>query len=511
MTDVFQHAHNIALERAILGTVLDGRKPDALAILREVCPAREYFYESRHQMIYATCMVMADAGETVTQATVTLAMTRVSYSEFQNRQKGKPIVLRDRVDPADTLLKAVGIDTIGGMVGEAADFGGFRRTCENLRAYYHQRVAMTSLRTALEAVSRPEGSTKVPEIGSSTIAALSAICGQQEGTASMSEAMARALVHHDTMAAAKHDTRAASWGITDLDRIIPLKPGRFIILAAQPNHGKTSLALQAATASAELMGHGSVGVISLETDAEEIGRLLLGRALHINASAIEAGNLDQFRREKADDVVRAWGQTDVYLRSSHGQSTMEDIASWIRQRHLRSGGRLALVILDYLQLIDATGRQHELEKLSAATRALKRLALDLRICLLVLSQMNREGTKAERDRYGNVKGNPEPRIQDLRGSGTIEQDADGVVFIWPPNEVAGHAPLPVLLKVAKNRGGPKPEPIEAYFDRADGQRFRSAVEPDPAHAAKSQAMYAGAPQPAEDQFAYDPPQQEPLT
>ncbi len=183
------------------------------------------------------------------------------------------------------------------------------------------------------------------------------------------------------------------------------------------------------------------------------------------------------------------------------------MCAWIRQRHVRSAGRLALVVIDYLQLIDAKGKQTEYDRISEASRALKRIANHLNVCVLLLSQFNRDGSKSERDASGRVKGNPEPRMQDLRGSGSIEQDADAVVFIWPPYE-AETPDLPCTLKVAKNRAGAKPR-IEAVFERGNGQMFREM--------SSSRKHHAGEPKPSEDQYAKmaaeaeqsDPQQQEP--
>ncbi len=171
--------------------------------------------------------------------------------------------------------------------------------------------------------------------------------------------------------------------------------------------------------------------------------------------------------------------------------------AWVRQRSLRSAGKLTLVVVDYLQILDAANpRQSPYDRISEATRALKQLALELRICVLVLSQISREGRKQIKNaRTGAVQANPEPSLSDLAGSGSIEADADAVVFIWPPGIETGPS-LNVELKVAKNRGGSEGS-ISAVFHRSAGQVFIEVPPEEP----ESRAHHAHEPDASEDKYA----------
>lgn len=290
----------------------------------------------------------------------------------------------------------------------------------------------------------------------------------------ISGAMRKAMQRH-AVGNTTPDARVASWGVPGLDRALPLRPCRYVVLAAQPGHGKSSLALQAAVATASELGNAAVAMVNFEMPAEQIGTILLARGIQATAKTIESGRLSVEQSADAEAEIVRRENADIYLRTTSRKMTINEIVGWIRQRHMRSAGRLALVVIDYLQLIGRNGRQTEYDCITEASQALKGLANELRICLLVLSQLNREGSKSDRDSHGRSKGNPEPRMQDLRGSGSIEQDADAIVFIWPPAEV-DEADLPVNLKIAKNRGGAKPR-IEAVFERARGQTFRMTSAP----------------------------------
>jgi replicative DNA helicase len=143
------------------------------------------------------------------------------------------------------------------------------------------------------------------------------------------------------------------------------------------------------------------------------------------------------------------------------------------------GTDLKLLIVDHLHVLaPSSPRQNEYQKLSEATAALKALAMELGVPVLLLAQMNRAGTRQDRDRNGGIEAAPpRPQLADLRGSGTIEQDADAVVFLWAHQGIrASSAPVQVLVE--KNRHGPLAE-IDTQWLRSQGQRFvvGAAVEP----------------------------------
>ncbi len=453
---------------------------------------------------------LADEGAKIDAQTVGIKLGQMpwdtTWKALVAMEDNQPIRPSEVPDFSDSALAAVGghngvIDLLQG----SGFVSGFARNCELLMAYRVQRLMAEALLDGLDRTRQVDGSKNLAQIADKVINQVAGLVMAQEGTATLSDAM-RLSLSRGKLGAPMGQDRTAAWGVNALDRAVPLRGGQSVVLAAQPGHGKSSLALQAATATAEILGAGSVAVINLEMPAAQVGRIVLARGIKASARAIETGVLSPDQMAAAEAEIAHRQSQDIYFHAPDERCTVDQVCAWIRQRHVRSAGRLSLVVIDYLQLIDAKGRQTEYDRISEASRALKRIANHLNVCVLLLSQFNRDGSKSERDPSGRVKGNPEPRMQDLRGSGSIEQDADAIVFIWPPYETET-PDLPCTLKVAKNRAGGKPR-IDAVFERANGQVFREMNS--------SRAHHAHEPRPSEDAYASmaaeaqtDPQQQEP--
>lgn len=332
---------------------------------------------------------------------------------------------------------------------------------------------------------------------------------------SLGDHLHAALCNGERLAALREQGRAptATWGMAELDALVPLRPGGLYVLAAAPGAGKTSLALQAATACASAGGQGAVAIASLEMSGPELATIVAARQVGISPAAI---------RERAPSIpLEAWDQLNhlaatwrtsasVLVRDAAGvadHTTVDSLAAWLTQRRRASPG-MALAVLDYLQLLDASNPRHnEYERITHATRQLKRTAVSLILPILCLSQMNRAGRTQVKDRTGRIIGDPEPTLANLRGSGSIEQDADAVVFLHQVGtpDPSAKAVL-VRVTVAKNRAGAQGT-VDMWFHRRH-QLFQ------PARAAGQQvdelqkraARTATAPHPAENVFdeAHDP-------
>jgi replicative DNA helicase len=241
--------------------------------------------------------------------------------------------------------------------------------------------------------------------------------------------------------------------MTGLDNEVQLRAGGLYVLAAGPGCGKTSLALHAASATTATSRPGQVLFVSLEMKPADIAGILAGRALGIGADHIRNGTLDGGTRDQVVDLAEKWKNGELIVRDSSAGATVDGICAWSRMRRNAAGGKLALVIIDYLQLIDSPDpRATEYQRLSYATRRLKQMALEIDAPILLLSQLSRDGTKQTRDKEGKTKASPEPRLADLRGSGSIEQDADAVVALYRTGEEEGEA-RPMRALILKNRRG----------------------------------------------------------
>lgn len=225
----------------------------------------------------------------------------------------------------------------------------------------------------------------------------------------------------DAIASTKIPVVGVPSGFTDLDRLTGgFRPGQFIIIAARPAMGKTSLALNIASHAAVNLGK-KVGIFTMEMASDEVIMRLFSSAAEVNMESMMKGygmNEEKLIRiMQASDVLST---KHIYIDES-GTNTPLDIRAKTRRLSAEVGG-LDLIIIDYLQLMtlpkDRDNRQQEIAEIS---RALKILAKDMKIPVVALSQLNR-GLESREDRR--------PRLADLRESGAIEQDADLVMFIY---------------------------------------------------------------------------------
>ncbi len=178
--------------------------------------------------------------------------------------------------------------------------------------------------------------------------------------------------------------------------------------------------------------------------SRELVLRLLGSESEIPSNRLASGVLSRSEWERLQSSAGRLRSVPFFLDDASGLSVLE-LASAARRLKAQRG--LDAVVVDYLQLLDPGQRyQNETIALSAVSRSLKQLAKELEVPVLVLSQLSRE---PERRGKGS-----RPQLSDLRGSGSIEQDADAVVFLWPPSDLQEAAEGTELVAiVAKNRHG----------------------------------------------------------
>jgi len=226
-----------------------------------------------------------------------------------------------------------------------------------------------------------------------------------------------------------------------------LHPGELIILAARPSMGKTAMALNIAQHVATGRNPRPVAIFSLEMSKESLLTRLLCAAARVDSQKFRAGYLNAEERRRLSLAATQLVEAPLFLDDTPGINLMDMHA---KLRRLKAEHGLALAIVDYLQLMSGRGRfENRVQEISALSRGLKMMAKDLDAPLLVLSQLNRAPDLRE--------GDHRPQLSDLRESGSIEQDADLVAFIfreeiYKPNRVdlEGRAEL----IIAKQRNGP---------------------------------------------------------
>ncbi|PYX83944.1 MAG: replicative DNA helicase [Acidobacteria bacterium] len=251
-----------------------------------------------------------------------------------------------------------------------------------------------------------------------------------------------------------------------------LQPSDLVIIAARPSMGKTAFAMNVAENAATNDGK-TVGIFSLEMSREALLLRMLCSCAKVDSHKMRTGSL---WREDMEKVVRAMDKlanAPVFIDDTPGIS-LSEMRAKARRLQQQNQGRLDLLIVDYLQLMSASSSkryENRTQEVSAISRGLKALAKELRVPLIALSQLSR----APESRGGDHR----PQLADLRESGSIEQDADVVMFIfreeiYKPDdpELDGRAEI----IIAKQRNGPTGKVNLAFFKRST--RFESMAYQD---------------------------------
>jgi replicative DNA helicase len=226
-----------------------------------------------------------------------------------------------------------------------------------------------------------------------------------------------------------------------------LQPSELIILAARPSMGKTALALNIAE-NVAVRNREPVAIFSLEMSKESLLLRLLASQSRVDAHKFRTGHMNRDDWGKITTSLAELGEAPIWIDDSASSTVLEMGA---KARRLKRDRGLSLMIVDYLQLVVPTSNRrtsNRQEEVSGMSRALKGLAKELKVPILVLSQLTRAPEREER----------KPQLADLRESGAIEQDADVVLFINRPNFYKTDLPDEERAKseliIAKQRNGP---------------------------------------------------------
>ncbi len=278
---------------------------------------------------------------------------------------------------------------------------------------------------------------------------------QTKDFVSISEVLNRFFDQIDYMQQHRGDVVGVPTGFSDLDQLTGgLQKSDLVILAARPSMGKTSLALGIAYGAA-VQHHKTVGVFSLEMSAEQLVQRLLSMETGVDSHRLRLGQIDD---GEWDRISRAFGrlaEANVFIDDGAGASVM-DVRS--KARRLQAEHGLDLVIVDYLQLMSSRRSENRVQEISEISRGLKGLARELNVPVVALSQLSRAVESRSDHR---------PMLSDLRESGSIEQDADIVMFIYREDKYEDESEKKGIAEIilAKHRNGPVGTINLRFFDR----------------------------------------------
>lgn len=250
------------------------------------------------------------------------------------------------------------------------------------------------------------------------------------------------------------ELRGLPTGFADLDRMLAgLQKSNLVILAARPGTGKTAFAVNIAQ-YATTIAKKKVGIFSLEMSREElVDRLLVGQA-DIDAWKLKTGRLSQEDFLKISDAMGVLAESKLFIDDTPGLSIYE---MRTKARRLMMEQEIDLLVVDYLQLAHGQNRDNRVQEVGEISQGLKNIARELKIPVLALAQLSRAVEQ---------RGEKAPQLSDLRESGSIEQDADVVMFLYRKDDDIRES---VTLKIAKHRNGSLGE-IELYF-KGDRVKF----------------------------------------
>ena len=244
------------------------------------------------------------------------------------------------------------------------------------------------------------------------------------------------------------DMRGVPTGFQDLDNILAgFQKSDLIILASRPSIGKTSLALDIAR-NVALKKKIPVGIFSLEMSSDQLVDRMLAAEGRVDAWRIRTGRLKSSEGEddfaKIGEAMGVLSEAPIFIDDSARANVME---MRTLARRLQAEHNLGLIIIDYLQLMEGRTSDNRVQEVSEISRSLKGLARELNIPVLALSQLSR----AVENRSPQI-----PKLSDLRESGSIEQDADVVMFLYREDREKPDTPNKNIIQVivSKHRNGP---------------------------------------------------------
>lgn len=396
-------------ERALLGAVLHGYTgfPDLMRVVQ----GRD-FIEPRHEEIWEAASRVYASGGTVDPLTV-----RTSLGAAVNDLPTGPVFLHSLMEACPNVAAAAH------YAERVADAAGRRRI----------RGATTYIDQLLE---QPR---ELDEIAEDARQALDAavLDGRQ------AQAMRVGEIIPDVLdVAEKGSVRGLPTPWPDLDELTRgLKPGRLVIIGARPGVGKSLMGANMAAHVASRHGH-TAYVASLEMDRLEYGQRLLSAEAKVDLTRLDNGALDDSHWTaiaRATASIQGW----PLIVDDEPRQTVSRIRS--RVRDLTRTQTVALVVVDYLQMLTPRDtRMQKREQIDEATRGLKLLARELKVCVVAIAALNRASVG---------RGDGKPTMGDLKESSGIESDADQVILLHPDPE----APAELHVIVDKHRNGPTGE------------------------------------------------------
>lgn len=384
---------SIEAEQSVIGSLLTGA--DVLHRVADVVTADD-FYRRDHQQIYRAVLELVEKGQPHDAVTV--------GEWFESRGKLE-------------------------LIGDGAyllELTATQHSTANVRAYAEIVAEKAKLRglidaghDLIDAAYSPEGRSALDLVGQAQSRIGGLLDNEPCDLEPVAPVMARVFEQLSNASTSTERITGLSTSLEDLDAILDgLLGGRLYVLAARPKMGKTTLA-QNISEQVALRAKRSVAFFSFEMKPEELGKRMLANLAGVSGGKLRSGKLDDIDWSNVAQWTRKIGEANLRI-SRPRIAKVQHVCAQVRRMKAQDPA-LSLVVIDYLQLMHVSG-DNRAAGIGDITRALKLLASELDIAVLLLSQLNRDVEKRNGDKR--------PIVADLRDSGSIEQDADAVIFIY---------------------------------------------------------------------------------
>lgn len=411
--------YDLEAEQAVLGSMLTDREA-VIAATENLLP--DDFYREDNRAIYSSALNLYTKGEPID--IITIKAELIEESKFE--QIGGLEYLATLPDKVPTTAN---VDMYIQIVKEKAILRNLIKTSNELiELGYSQTEEVDAIIEQAE--------KKIFNLIKSR---------SQKGYTPIKDVLLESFQQIEELYNKKGNITGISTGFKDLDyRISGLNNSELILIAARPAMGKSALAINIAT---NVAVHSNVPVVifNLEMSKEQVGNRILCSEAMVDSNKVRTGKMDEDDFVKLAQAIGPLSEAPIYIDDTPGVTIM-DIRS--KCRKLKVEKNIGLIVIDYLQLIQGTGRKgaNREQEISEISRSLKILAKELDIPVIALSQLSRAVEK--RNEY-------KPMLSDLRESGAIEQDADIVIFIYREDYYKQDTEKKNIAEiiVAKNRSG----------------------------------------------------------
>ncbi|MGA2910887.1 MAG: replicative DNA helicase [Candidatus Microgenomates bacterium] len=417
--------HSQEAEESVIGAMLID-KDAVIAVAEFLLP--ENFYDERLKEVYEACLTLYEERLPIDVLTVTERLKK----RKSLKSVGSSSFLADLANKVPT---AAHVEHYGRIVKDTAT-----------------KRALMSAATRLVEISMDEGmgATEVLDEAEREIFSLSQKSLTKAFT-SVRDTLAESFDRLDELHKSGEGIRGVATGFPDLDDALAgMQKSNLIVLAARPGVGKTSLAMNICQYVAVELKR-PVGFFSLEMSREElVDRLLVSQA-DIDAWKLKTGKLSEEDFTKLSNAMGELAEAPLFIDDTPALSILE---MRTKARRLQVENGLDLLVVDYLQLARSRNLENRVQEVSEISQGLKNLARELKIPVLGISQLSRAV---------ETRGGKKPQLSDLRDSGSIEQDADVVMFLWREDDDNSEN---MMLDIAKHRNGPlKSIPLHFKGDR----------------------------------------------